>query len=61
VLSTYDKQRDLILLGAYQYGSDPETDYAIDKIEACESFLKQRTSENTPFEEAVEQLINLFR
>jgi ATP synthase in type III secretion protein N len=61
VLATYDKQRDLILLGAYQYGSDPETDYAIDKIEACENFLKQRTDENTPFEEAVQQLISLFQ
>ncbi len=43
VLSTYDKQRDLILLGAYQYGADPETDYAIDKIEACET-----SSSNAP-------------
>src|SRR5574340_930997 len=25
-LSTYEKQRDLILLGAYQYGTDPRTD-----------------------------------
>lgn len=60
VLATYEKQRDLILLGAYQYGTDPETDYAIDKIEAVEGFLRQRTDENTPFEEAVQQLISLF-
>lgn len=60
VLATYEKQRDLILLGAYQYGTDPETDYAIDKIEAVEGFLRQRTEENTPFEEAVQQLISLF-
>ena len=60
VLSTYEKQRDLIMLGAYQYGSDPETDYAIDKIEAVETFLRQRTEDNTPFDDAVQHLINLF-
>lgn len=60
VLATYEKQRDLILLGAYQYGSDPETDYAIDKIEAVEAFLRQRTEENTPYEDAIQFMINLF-
>jgi type III secretion protein N (ATPase) len=60
VLATYDKQRDLILLGAYQYGTDPRTDYAIDKIEAVEEFLRQRTEENEPFEDAIQRLIALF-
>ncbi len=60
VLATYEKQRDLILLGAYQYGTDPRTDYAIDKIEAVEEFLKQRTEENSGFDEAIQQLIGLF-
>ncbi|MBI2377906.1 MAG: FliI/YscN family ATPase [Deltaproteobacteria bacterium] len=60
VLSTYEKQRDLILLGAYQYGTDPRTDYAIDKIEAIEEFLRQRTEDNTPFDETIARLIALF-
>ncbi|MCA9553274.1 MAG: type III secretion system ATPase SctN [Myxococcales bacterium] len=60
VLATYEKQRDLILLGAYQYGTDPETDYAIDKIEAVEAFLRQRTEDNTPFDDAIQHMINLF-
>lgn len=60
VLATYEKQRDLILLGAYQYGTDPRTDYAIDKIEAVEEFLRQRTEENEGFEEAVQRMISLF-
>lgn len=60
VLATYDKQRDLILLGAYQYGTDPQTDYAIDKIEQCETFLRQRTEECSDFQESVQQLIGLF-
>jgi hypothetical protein len=55
-----EKQRDLILLGAYQYGTDPKTDYAIDKIEAVEEFLRQRTEENEPFEAAIHRMITLF-
>ena len=59
-LATYEKQRDLILLGAYQYGTDPRTDYAIDKYDAIIDFLKQDTHSNSDFDETVEQLIALF-
>ncbi len=59
-LATYEKQRDLILLGAYQYGTDPRTDYAIDKYDAIIEFLKQTTEENAPFEETIGQLVALF-
>ena len=34
VMATYEKNRDLILLGAYTYGTDPKVDYAIDKMKA---------------------------
>ncbi|MFP2932844.1 type III secretion system ATPase SctN [Pyxidicoccus sp. 3LG] len=60
LLSTYEKQRDLILLGAYQYGTDPRTDRAIDKYDAIIDFLKQDTHSNSSFEDTVEQLIALF-
>jgi type III secretion protein N (ATPase) len=59
-LATYEKQRDLILLGAYQYGSDPKVDYAIDKIEAIESFLKQSTEQGFDYDAIVKELIALF-
>jgi type III secretion protein N (ATPase) len=59
-LATYEKQRDLILLGAYQYGTDPRTDYAIDKYDAIIDFLKQDTHSDSPFEETVNKLIGLF-
>ncbi len=60
LLSTYEKQRDLILLGAYQYGTDPRTDQAIDKYDAIIDFLKQDTHSNSAFEDTVSQLIALF-
>jgi ATP synthase in type III secretion protein N len=59
-LSTYEKQRDLILLGAYQYGTDPRTDYAIDKYETIINFLKQDTHDLTPFDETVQRLVDMF-
>ncbi len=59
-LSNYEKQRDLILLGAYQYGTDPRVDYAIDKYDQIIGYLKQDTSENTPFDQAVQMLVELF-
>ncbi|MFC1610688.1 FliI/YscN family ATPase [Myxococcota bacterium] len=60
VLATYEKQRDLILLGAYQYGTDPKTDYAIDKIEEVETFLKQGVHDCDDFDSTVQQLIDMF-
>jgi type III secretion protein N (ATPase) len=59
-LSTYEKQRDLILLGAYQYGTDPRTDYAIDKYETIIEYLKQDTHDSTPFDETVQRLVDMF-
>ncbi|WP_225412791.1 type III secretion system ATPase SctN [Stigmatella hybrida] len=59
-LSTYEKQRDLILLGAYQYGTDPRTDYAIDKYDAIIEYLKQDTHSNSTYEETVNGLLALF-
>ncbi|HET6347410.1 MAG TPA: type III secretion system ATPase SctN [Myxococcota bacterium] len=60
VMATYEKQRDLILLGAYQYGTDPKTDYAIDKIEEIEAFLRQNTHDYDNFQDTVQKLINMF-
>ena len=54
------KQRALILLGAYQYGTDPKTDYAIDKIEEVEGFLKQGLEECDDFETTVNKLVAMF-
>ena len=59
VLANYEKQRDLIVLGAYQYGTDPKTDQAIDYIEAVETFLKQGLEECDDFEATVSKLESL--
>jgi flagellum-specific ATP synthase len=60
VLSIYEKNEDLINIGAYQRGSSAKVDWAIDMYEPVLSFLKQKVFEPAPFEEVVQQLINLF-
>ena len=60
VLSTYEAKRDLISLGAYQYGSDEKVDYAIDLIEELEAILKQGLEEHTSLEETVDRMLDIF-
>ena len=60
VLSTYEEKRDLISLGAYEYGTDEEVDLAIDYIEEIEDVLKQGMDEFSELEETVELLLDLF-
>ena len=49
LLAVYEARRDLIVLGAYERGSDPETDLALEKIDGIRRFLRQSPSERSPF------------
>lgn len=60
VVANYEKERDLILIGAYESGSNPDVDYAIEKIDEVNNFLKQGIQERISFEESVEGLKALF-
>ena len=61
VLAKYQEAEDLINIGAYVKGSNPKIDYAVDNIDAVNTFLKQRTDENITFEESVNMLTTMFR
>ncbi len=60
VLATYNEAEDLINIGAYKSGSNPEIDYAIEKIGAVNSFLCQGTEEKFSFDEELELLEKVF-
>jgi len=61
VLANYTEAEDLINIGAYVKGSNPKIDHAIDKIDAANNLLKQRTDENIPYEETIQSLEGIFR
>lgn len=60
VLATYNEAEDLINIGAYKGGSNPNIDYAIAKIDAVNEFLMQAVEDKYSFEEAVNKMEELF-
>jgi flagellum-specific ATP synthase len=59
VLATYERARDLINIGAYAKGSNPQIDRAITLLADIKAFLRQRGDEVTPYRATVERLIRL--
>jgi flagellar biosynthesis/type III secretory pathway ATPase len=59
LLADYERQRDLIALGAYQAGSDRRTDLAIERIDAIERFLCQGAQERVELAETLARLQEL--
>jgi flagellum-specific ATP synthase len=60
VLARYREAEDLINIGAYQRGSNPKIDEAIEKIDTVNAFLRQATDEKSDFDDAISQLQNIF-
>jgi flagellum-specific ATP synthase len=60
VLSTYRDAEDLINIGAYEEGSNPEIDHALEHIDEVNDFLQQGIFETNGFEETVDQLESIF-
>jgi flagellum-specific ATP synthase len=60
VLATYNEAEDLINIGAYKNGSNPDIDYAIKKIRQVNEFLCQETDAKYLFDEEVALLGQLF-
>ncbi|HEY4177652.1 MAG TPA: FliI/YscN family ATPase [Kofleriaceae bacterium] len=60
-LATYEDNRDLITLGAYQKGRDPVIDDAIAAYPAIEKLLRQKRTEATEWDETVALLMAVAR
>lgn len=56
ILATYKDAEDLINIGAYVKGSNPQIDHALSKITLLRNFLKQDIQEKAIFEETVSRL-----
>lgn len=59
-LGTYENMEELIRLGAYQSGSDPEVDKAIQYHEALNDFLCQKPDEQADMAGSFQQLKQIF-
>lgn len=60
LLATYRESEDLISIGAYQKGTNPKTDKAIEMYDKIVDFLKQDNYHSTPWEETIEWLNQLL-
>ena len=60
VMATYNEAEDLINIGAYKAGSNPEIDYAVSKIQEINAFLQQDVNDKFTFEETIQLLEHIF-
>ena len=60
VMATYNGAEDLINIGAYKAGANPDIDFAISKIKEVNAFLMQSTDEKFLFEDEIEGLRSIF-
>jgi flagellum-specific ATP synthase len=60
IIATYKEAEDMINIGAYVKGSNPQIDHALSKIIQLRSFLKQEIFEKALYDESVERLSNII-
>jgi flagellum-specific ATP synthase len=61
MLSRYQRNRDLIAVGAYTAGNDPQIDEAIEKDPWLEAYLQQGIEQRIDYASAAGELATLFR
>src|SRR5260221_14726405 len=59
LLAAYAASEDLILVGAYQKGADPQLDRAIAALPAITAFLQQKKFEMAKFDQTIKSLLEL--
>lgn len=60
IMATYHEAEDLINIGAYKRGSNPNIDNAIAKIDAVNDYLLQDVDEKFDYQQSVDLLEGLF-
>ena len=61
IVATHKKAEDIINIGAYVNGSNPSIDYAIKMVEKVNAFLRQNIDERIDFDQAKQQMLDLFK
>lgn len=60
LMATYEQNRELIQIGAYKRGTDPEIDQAITYHSAIQDFLKQGVNESHTFNQSITEMEELL-
>ncbi|WZL82886.1 flagellar protein export ATPase FliI [Vallitaleaceae bacterium 9-2] len=60
IVATYRESEDLINIGAYSRGSNPEIDEAINNIKAINNFLQQKVDEQFSIDQVKQALENIY-
>lgn len=60
LLAAYRENEEIINLGAYARGSNPEVDQAIDILPALNEHLRQKVEEGSSFQDSLDSLKGLF-
>ncbi|MBV1871836.1 MAG: flagellar protein export ATPase FliI [Gammaproteobacteria bacterium] len=61
IYSRYQQNKDLILVGAYAKGSDPQIDFAIEQMPLLQGFLQQGMTEKSNWQQGVAAMEELLR
>lgn len=61
ILSVYEKNEDLVSIGAYKSGTNPKLDFALGKIEAVNQFLTQEINESFSYEQCLGQMQRILQ
>jgi flagellum-specific ATP synthase len=59
-MAVYRNAEDLISIGAYNRGSNPDIDFAIEKTEIINEFLRQGIDEKVSFADTVDRIMTLL-
>ena len=60
IMGVYEKNMDLVSIGAYKSGTNPKLDYALSKIDGIQQFLMQGIREGFSYEEDLELMRKLL-
>ena len=60
VMSTYREAQDLINIGAYRRGNNPRTDFAIERIDRINAFLRQDIQDSSNLQTTREAMMKLL-
>ena len=60
-MSVYEKNADLVAIGAYKPGSNRKLDFAMSKIDAVNEFLMQAVDQAFSYDQCVAEMAKILK